>query len=108
MALVQIEGVRGSTDPRLSLRSNLEGTFYRFAIRWNNRAHIWVLDIYSDNLDTLFTGHAMRNNHNMLRGYTRKEFPPGILAVVDLEGLNRDPARFAFRDTHDLIYVESE
>lgn len=87
--------------------TRLEGTLYRFRMAWNRTQGFWTLDIATENGETLFQGHRMTTGTDMIRSYKTAKFPPGRLVVVDVEGLDREPGRYAFRDSHALVYVES-
>lgn len=107
MARLRMEGARAVTDPRFSFMTRLEGRLYRFRMAWNVRGGFWTLDIATEQGKTLFQGHRITEGMDMLRSYCSAAFPPGQLIAVDNEGQGREPGRYAFRDSHDLVYVEA-
>ena len=104
---IRLEGARASLAPRVTFQSKLEGEFFRFRMAWNSRGQFWTLDLATADGTGILRGHAVREGQDMIAAYKWSVCPLGQLIARDVEGQGREPGRYAFRDTHDLVYIES-
>lgn len=83
----------------------LDGVVYDLTFYWNPRGNHWFIDIGRDSV-TLIRGVKLVNSSDLLQQFSRIEgLPSGVLQVVDLDGLDRDPDASNFGDRVQLRYV---
>lgn len=105
---VEIPGPpEGEVD--FEVRVPLDGTFFTFRQRYNERVGSWVLDILTGDGDVLAQGLTMRadtavNAH--LR--TRPGMPTGVLLPLDTTNAGTDPGLAEMGQRVRLVYITAE
>lgn len=68
----------------------LGGRRYRITLGWNGRLQRWTVSLASETA-TIFSGRILATRADLLRQHRyRDDVPPGVLALVDLSGLDRE------------------
>ena len=81
----------------------LETVVYLFLIKYNKRMDRWIMSIPNVVYDIpLIGGGDLLKQFHYLVGV-----PPGIMQMVDLDGLGRDAQEVTFSDRIVLAYQES-
>lgn len=71
-------------------RTSLDGTDYVLSFTWNARAERWSLILYDASENLLRAGTLVDSFTNLLFSPS-EDMPQGVLAAIDLQGMNRAP-----------------
>ena len=94
-----------SAQPFLTQSTSLEDQSYKITFDWNSRSGRWMMDISTEDGDSVLSGAALVIGVDLLRTVpsTLATAPPGNLILVGLD----DPTLETI-DTVSLVYVPSE
>ncbi len=97
-------------DKAYEFRVELEGNFYDLSFRFNARDDHWYMDVSFDDVVQL-VGVKVVHSARLLERYIYKKvgnkIPPGVMAVLDVTGADRDPDQTTFGDDVVLLYTET-
>lgn len=86
---------------------DLDGFIYDLQFHWNSRDNHWFMDIGRDGV-FLLEGVKLVASGDLISEFGRIEgLPPGLLSIVDLDGVDTDPNDVNFGDRVQLRYTEA-
>lgn len=89
------------------LRIDLDGTFFRFRVRFCQPMESWVIDLLDDGEAPIVTGLRVCLSSDLLAPYRHLAgVPIGRLGCVDTQGKDAEPDRDNFGTRVLLVYVE--
>ncbi len=86
----------------------LEGTFFRFVIHYNDLQTSWFMDILADDETPLVMGQRLALSSDLLAAFKHLAIPPGRFVMHDTQGGDVEADQENFGDRVLLLYVESE
>jgi len=99
----------GVNDVDVVVRVPLDGAFYTFRQRYNERAGAWMLDILTGDGAVLAQGIALRADTPVnLHLRAREGMIQGVLLPLDTSGRGRDPGIGELGARVRLIYLSPE
>jgi hypothetical protein len=99
----------GLNDVDVTVRVPLDGAFYAFRQRYNERAGTWMLDILTGDGAVLAQGIALRADAPVnLHLRARDGMLQGALMPLDTSGAGRDPGIGELGARVRLIYLSPE
>jgi hypothetical protein len=94
-----------SGAPLYSERITLDGIEYIFKFDWTEREDRWFLSIFSVSGTPLALGIKIVANWSLLRRFSSKDLPQGVLAAVDMSPQEGEsPGFFDFGTRVKLLY----
>jgi hypothetical protein len=107
MMLIPLQVARSATGdplPFFDLQVTLDGVTYSIEFRWNTRGLAWFINVWDEQLQTLFlAGVRLVVNYPLANWITGRQ-PPGALAIIDTSGLGIDPGLGDLGVRHQLYY----
>jgi hypothetical protein len=88
----------------------LDGRRYRIDLDWLGRIRRWSISLALDGGSVVWGSRILATTADLLRQHRhRDDVPPGILACIDLAGLDREPdlETLGRPDGHSLVYLTS-
>jgi hypothetical protein len=86
----------------------LDGEIFLFALRYNYRMSLWILDIRDVDGTDILCGLPLVCGDDLLKEYVKETKPKGKLYVINLTESDVNPDRTALEADAFLYYVESE
>lgn len=80
----------------------LDNVEFILTFDFNQRADSWYIGFGAD--QSVLAGIRISGNEDILKPFHHLEVPPGILSVLDLDGLGREPTKDNFGDRVILTY----
>lgn len=105
MAIIQLP-LREDGNTNYFFKTELEGIFYGFGIRFNVRTSLWSMSIEDIDQVPIVTDVAMLMQASLIERYRDTRLPPGRLFMVDIDNPNQDPGRDDLGKTAFLLYDE--
>lgn len=88
--------------PEYTLDVSLEGSAYKFRVKWNHRGQYYTLDILTKEGVELVAGMKMALNTAFLRRHPGRGLPPGELTLTDPAG---DNSVITFENTENRVQL---
>ncbi len=88
-----------------SLTVALDGVLYQLALRWNERAESWSMDLFTVDGEALLLGVRLVPAWNLLWRGTDTRLPAGSLVLHDRTGANEPPGPDDLGARHTLLYL---
>tara|TARA_R110000868_G_scaffold69705_2_gene204889 strand:- start:539 stop:868 length:330 start_codon:yes stop_codon:yes gene_type:complete len=86
----------------------LDGRRYRIDLDWIGRTNRWSISFALDGGTVVWGSRTLATRSDLLKQHRhREDIPPGVLACIDLAGLDREPTieTLGRDDGHALIYI---
>ena len=96
--------IRGDL-PSQTMILTLDSVLYQLALRYNERAESWVLDLFTVDGEALLLGTRVVPAWNLLWRGTDPRLPPGILMLHDRTGSAEPPGPKDLGTRHTLLYM---
>lgn len=90
--------------PNYRFGTDLDGTQYRFAFHWNERAGLWYMDVLEVDDTPIRMGIAVVLGVRLGHRTADSRFPPGELKARDLSGQGREAGLDDFGERVVLDY----
>jgi hypothetical protein len=97
-----------SDAPWYDFEATLEGSTYRFELRWNGRSGAWFLSLQDAAGDVIAAGRRVVLGAQLLGRSADARLPPGTLLAVDTSGTDEEAGRDELGERVQLVYVEAE
>lgn len=91
--------------PAYTLDVSLEGSAYKFRVKWNYRGQYYTLDVLTKEGVDIVAGMKLALNAQILLAHPGLGLPPGELFVVDTSGSNDVISEQDIEDRIDLVYL---
>lgn len=88
-------------------RTQLEGTFYRFEIHFNQRDDRWSMDLLDDEDTPIVRGLRLVLTDDAFEPYRHLAVPPGNVIVQDASGADNEAGALDLGGAVQLLYEES-
>lgn len=96
--------IRGDL-PSQTLTLGLDGVLYQLALRYNERAESWSLDLFTVDGEPLLLSVRLVPNWNLLWRGTDPRLPSGSLLLHDRTGAGEPPGPQDLGARHTLLYM---
>ena len=108
MSALQVP-LEATTSASIVQETELDGTTYRLAFRWNERDAAWYLEVRDLEDVALASGLKLVEGAILLRHLVDERLPPGDFVVINTDAPGETPGRLAFSTGQAvLIYADEE
>jgi hypothetical protein len=90
------------------VRVEIEGVFYRFLYKWNNRNQAWYIDIADDSSIAQVRSRIVQLGYDIFKPFKYRTIPQGTFNIVDTSGENREPTKDDLGTRVKIQYTEVE
>lgn len=94
--------------PNYTMRVDLNSVIFILEFRYNERADRWVMDVQTEEAETIIQGVVLVTGVPLLSQYVDERLPEGDFVVLDRAGENINPTRDNFGEDVELYYNEIE
>ena len=94
--------------PSYTMRVDLNSVIYILSFRFNQRGERWVMDILTEEEETIIQGVVLLTGIPLLTQYVDARLPEGDFIIFDRLEKNINPTRDNFGEDVELYYDEVE